>query len=98
MKPLGEHQHDCRVSAGTKCNHALGGTKLSIYAYESEETYQVFIMVKCPTKTCVHAKAPPSGGGPGSFQLAVLLVRDRTLRLLSLIVSSLIVSFLIVSS
>lgn len=44
-------------------------------------------MVKCPTKTCVHAKAPPSGGGPGSFQLAVLFVLDSTLRLLSLIVS-----------
>lgn len=34
---------------------------------KTSEAYQVFMMTKCPTNTCVHAMAPPSGGGPGAF-------------------------------
>lgn len=54
-------------------------------------TYQVFIIIKCPTRTCVHARAPPSGGGPGSFQLATLCDFESIPHFFSLMVSLLIV-------
>lgn len=44
-------------------------------------------MTKWPTRTCVQARTPPSGGGPGSFQLATLFSRPSLLPFPSSIVA-----------
>ncbi len=39
---------------------------------------QVFIITKWPMATCVQAERPPSGGGPGSFLLDLVLILVTT--------------------